>query len=72
MKSYDPGLSFRHRRPFMTEINFREQKITGWEVASIEGNKVTLENGGVIIMTTPIEESKSFRKDGDKYIYSGR
>lgn len=56
----------------MTEINFREQTMTGWEVASIEGNKVTLENGGIIIMMTPIEESKSFRKDGDKYIYIGR
>lgn len=56
----------------MTEINFREQTMTGWEVASIEGNKVTLENGGIIIMMTPIEESKSFRNDGDKYIYIGR
>lgn len=56
----------------MTEINFREQKMGGWEVNTIEGNKVTLENGGIIILMTPIEESKSFRKDGDKYIYSGR
>ena len=56
----------------MTEINFKERQMTGWEVASIdEGNRVTLENGGVIIMTPPIEESQSFRKDGDKYIYIG-
>ena len=56
----------------MTEINFREQKMSGWEVNSIDGDKVTLENGGIIILMTPIEESPSFRKDGDKYIYIGR
>ena len=56
----------------MTEINFKEHKMSGWEVASIDGNKVTLENGGIMILTTPIEESPSFRKDGDKYIYIGR
>lgn len=56
----------------MTEINFKERQMTGWEVASIDdGNKVTLENGGIIILPRPIEESPSFRKDGDKYIYVG-
>lgn len=56
----------------MTEINFKEHQMTGWEVASIDGNKVTLENGGIIILSTSIEKSSVFRKDGDKYIYNGR
>lgn len=55
----------------MTEINFKEHQMTGWEVASIDGNKVTLENGGIIILSTSIEKSPVFRKDGDKYIYNG-